>query len=40
MAALTWKLSEIRARWRELTGRSSTDDISDEDVDNLILIIT
>ena len=36
MAALTWKLSEIRARWRELTGRSSTDDISDADVDNLL----
>lgn len=27
----TWKLSEIRALWRELTGRPSTGQISDED---------
>ena len=38
MAAVvyTWKLSEIRTRWRELTGRSSTSDISDDEVDKLI----
>lgn len=34
--ALTWKLSEIRTRFREDTGRSSTGDISDDNVDNLI----
>lgn len=36
MAVLTWKLSEIRAEWRKMTGRNSTDDISDDDVDALI----
>lgn len=36
MADLTWKLSEIRTRWRELTGRGSEDDISDDDVNALI----
>lgn len=36
MAVLTWKLSEIRTRWRELTGRSQTSDISDDDVDKII----
>lgn len=34
--ALTWKLSEIRDRWREDTGRSQVADISDDDVDNII----
>ncbi len=34
--ALTWTLAEIRARWREHTGRSSTGDISDSDVNDLI----
>jgi len=34
--ALTWKLSEIRAEFRKLTGRSSTDDISDANADNAI----
>lgn len=34
--SLTWKLSEIRTRWREDTGLSSTDDISDDDLDDLI----
>lgn len=34
--ALTWKLSEIRTRWREDTGRSQVADISNDDVDNLI----
>ena len=34
--ALTWTLAEIRTRWRELTGRSSTGDISDSDVNDLI----
>ena len=33
---LTWKLSEIRTRWREDTGRNLTSDISDDDVDALI----
>lgn len=28
----TWKFSEIKARWREDTGLSSTDDISDDDL--------
>jgi len=32
----TWKLSEIRTRWREDTGRSQTADISDVNVDKLI----
>ncbi len=36
MADLTWKRSEIRERWRELTGRSSTNDVSDAIVDALI----
>jgi len=34
--ALTWSLAEMRTRWRELTGRGSTGDISDANVDNLI----
>jgi len=32
----TWKLSEIRTEWRSLTGRSSTADISDINVNKLI----
>lgn len=36
MADLTWKRSEIRDRWRELTGRTQVADISDDDVDALI----
>jgi len=36
MANFTWVLSEIRTRFRELTGRSSTSDISNDDVDALI----
>ena len=36
MAVLTWKRSEIRTRWRELTGRTSVDDISNDDVDALL----
>ena len=36
MADLTWKLSEIRTRWRDLTGRGSTGDISDAIVNALI----
>jgi len=36
MADLTWKRSEIRDRWRELTGRNSISDIADADVDALI----
>lgn len=34
--ALTWKLSEIRTRWREDTGLSQVADISNDDVDALI----
>ena len=34
--SLTWKLSEIRTRWRELTGLSTTGDISDSALDDLI----
>lgn len=34
--SLTWKLSEIRTRWREDTGLSSTDDISNDTLDDLI----
>ena len=34
--ALTWKLSEIRTRFRELTGRTQTADIADSAVDDLI----
>ena len=36
MAVLTWTRAEIRAEWRKLTGRTSTDDISDDDVDALL----
>lgn len=34
--AFTWKLSEIRDRWREVTGLSTTDDISDSDINDWI----
>lgn len=36
MADLTWKRSEIRDRWRELTGLSQVADIADADIDALI----
>jgi len=36
MADLTWKRSEIRTRWRQLTGRTQVSDIADIDVDALI----
>ena len=36
MAVLTWKRSEIRDRWRELTGRTTVDDITNDDVDSLL----
>jgi len=36
MADFTWVLSEIATRWRQLTGRNSTSDISDADVYALI----
>ena len=36
MAVLTWKRSEIRDRWRELTGRTQVADISNDDVDALL----
>ena len=32
----TWLLPEIRTEFRDLTGRSSTNDISDDDVDKLL----
>lgn len=34
--ALAWTLAEIRAQWRVYTGRATTDQISDSDVDDLI----
>lgn len=34
--AFTWQLSEIRSRWRELTGLSSTSDIANATIDNWI----
>ena len=36
MAVLTWKRSEIRDRWRELTGRTTVDDIANVDIDSLL----
>lgn len=36
MAVLTWKRSEIRDEWRKMTGRTSVDDISNDDVDALL----
>lgn len=35
--ALTWKLSEIRTRWREDTGLSQVADISNESIDDIII---
>ena len=36
VTALTWKLSEIKTRWRELTGLSTTGDIADATLGGLI----